>query len=199
VRGATDFYLVLQGWILKFTVGITYSVEGYENLPEAPYLIASQHESTWETLYFHMLLDAPVMYAKENIFSMPVFGPLARKMGHLPIERAVSSDKIRDRFRRGADVIAQGRSLLIFPTGTRRHGGSEKLQTGVGVVYQLCQRPVVPVLLDSGRCWPHLTWLKYPGHITVRILPPIPAGMDRRALMTELDHILLPQAPAKAD
>ncbi|TCL01425.1 1-acyl-sn-glycerol-3-phosphate acyltransferase [Shimia isoporae] len=197
VRRVCMAYLKLQGGLLSIFCGIRYRVTGLENLPDGAALIASQHESTWETLYFQMLLDRPVMYAKEDIFSYPVFGPLTRKFGHIPVSRSGGGDAMREGFRKGAEVVSSGRKLLIFPTGTRRLAEAQKLQSGVGVVYQLANAPLVPVLVNSGQCWPHGTWIKFSGTIDVEILPPIPAGLPRPELMERL-RADLARAPTKA-
>lgn len=183
-------YLRLQSWVIRLVCGISYRVTGLQHLPDGPVLIASQHESTWETLYFQMLLDRPVMYAKEEIFSFPVFGPLTRKLGHIPVSRSGGGDAIRDGFRKGAEAIAGGRKLLIFPSGTRRVEDAAKLQSGVGVLYQLAEAPLVPVLVNSGQCWPHHTWAKYAGTIDVEVLPAIPAGLPRAEVMARLGEEL---------
>lgn len=184
---ASKFYLRGKALILKYVCGITIVIEGKENLPSAPYLVASLHESTWETLYFHEVFDWPAMYAKKEIFGYPFFGRLARKFGHIPVDRSNSGDTVRDGFRKGEDVVRNGRSLLVFPTGTRGNAQSSKLQTGIGVLYQLCDTNLVPVKVSSGRCWPAGDYLKYPGQITVRILPPIPPRLHRRELMRRLE------------
>ncbi|WP_197919511.1 lysophospholipid acyltransferase family protein [Thiosulfatihalobacter marinus] len=184
-------FLGCQGWLLKHVCGVTVKVEGRENLPDEPFLIASQHESTWETLFFHTLFNRPVMYAKKEIFAYPFFGRLARIHGHIPVDRSKSGDEVRDGLRRGADAVRAGRSLLIFPTGTRENGRDIRLQSGIGVLYQMCRRPLVPVLLDSGSCWPAGKIGKRAGTITVTILPAIPAGLNRRELMARLNAVLV--------
>ena len=187
VCGLADGYLSVLRWLLRRVCGIDYRVVGRENVPEGPVLIASQHESTWETLFFHALFDYPVMFAKKPIFSYPVFGPVARALGHIPVEPG--GDAMREGFRAGVAAIKDGRRLLIFPSGTRRVEKSE-LQAGVGVLYQLVGVPAVPVRLTSGLVWPRGTWLKYPGVIEVQIGPPIEAGLDRRDFMQILSAYL---------
>ncbi len=180
-------YLRIQLVLLRYVCGIRYQVEGAENLPEGPCLIASWHESSWETLYYHLLLDEPVMFAKREVFSYPIIGAIARKAGHIPVDRQGSVDAMREGFRAGAAAIARGRKLLIFPGGTRQRGAPERIQSGVGVLYGLAKVPAVPVQVHSGQCWPAGSLLKYPGMITVRILPPIPAGHDRRRFLEMLE------------
>lgn len=185
-------FLWLQLGLLRVICGIRYEVSGRENLPDGPCLIASQHESSWETLYFQVLLDKPVMFAKKEVFSYPVLGLVARKVGHIPVDRKGSADAMREGFRAGREAVQNGRKLLIFPTGTRQLEADRQvpLQTGVGVLYQLAGKPVVPVLVNSGRCWPSGSLLKYPGTITVRILPAIPEGLDRGIFLERLGREL---------
>ncbi|WP_270725549.1 lysophospholipid acyltransferase family protein [Shimia sp. Alg240-R146] len=193
-------YLRLQSGAVRYLCGIRYRITGLENLPDGPVLIASQHESTWETLHFQYLLNRPVMYAKEEIFSFPVFGPLTRKLGHIPVARAGGGDALREGFRNGADTVAAGRNLLIFPSGTRRTDGTDALQTGVGVLYQLAKAPLVPVRVASGHCWPSGTALKFPGTIEVEVLPPIPEGLPRTEVMQQLRTALeQPSAPSEKE
>lgn len=186
----TNLYLRIQLVLLRAFCGITYVIEGIEHLPSGACLIAAQHESSWETLYFQYLLGHPVMYAKKEIFRYPVFGFLATKVGHIPIDRGGAIESVRDGFKNGASAVKNGRKLLIFPSGTRSNGGQAKVQSGVGVLYQLAGVPVVPVLLNSGQCWPKGTLWKCPGTIRVRLLPAIAPGMDRRAFLTKISKEL---------
>ncbi|WP_299421249.1 lysophospholipid acyltransferase family protein [uncultured Shimia sp.] len=187
VRGLADGYLSVLRWLLRTVCGIDYRLDGAEHLPDGPLLIASQHESTWETLFFHALFDYPVMFAKKPIFSYPVFGPVARALGHIPVE--TGGDAMRAGFRAGVAAIKDGRRLAIFPSGTRRLEHSEP-QAGVGVLYQLAGVPAVPVRLTSGAVWPRGSWLKYPGVIEVQVGPVIEAGLDRRDFMQILSAYL---------
>jgi 1-acyl-sn-glycerol-3-phosphate acyltransferase len=46
--------------------------------------------------------------------------------------------------------------------------------------------PVVAVAMHPGLFWPRRTFRKYPGHIKVRILPPIEPGIDPDAFFARL-------------
>ena len=190
--GVTGFYLRLQLFLLRVVCGINYEVLGRENLPKGPCLIASQHESSWETLYFQVILGRPVMFAKKEVFGYPIIGLLSRRLGHIPIDRKGSADSMRESFAAGREAAMKGRKLLIFPTGTRRQGLDQRVvvQSGVGVLYQLVGQPVVPVLVNSGASWPASSLLKYPGKITVRILPQIPEGLGRRVFLDRIGEEL---------
>lgn len=187
VCAVSSEYLSVLQWLLRWVCGIQAHLEGQTNMPQGAVLIASQHESAWETLFYHTLFDYPVMLAKKPVFSYPVFGPVARALGHIPVD--TSGDAMRAGFRAGVAAVNDGRRLVIFPSGTRRKECSE-LQAGVGVLYQLAGVPVVPVRLNSGDVWPRGSWLKYPGVIEVQIGPMIEAGLNRRDFMQILSAYL---------
>lgn len=192
VVGAPFFfsYLRMQLLLLRVICGISYKVTGWENLPETPFIFASQHQATWENLFFQYILGNPVMFAKKEIFSYPIVGMLARKNGHILVDRKGSIDRLRSAFHQAKDMEGTNRNFLIYPVGTRKPEAWGKIQSGVGVLYQLLGRPVVPVLLDSAKCWPYGTWMKYSGIIQVKLQPAIEPEMPRRKFVHELSEIL---------
>mgnify|MGYP001765236781 CR=1 FL=1 len=179
-------YLRLLAFLTRTIAGIDHRVEGVEHLPPPPYLLASRHESAWEVLFFPLLFDDPAAFAKQEIFSYPLGGLIARRGGHIAIDRKGDLAGLKTAFEAAKQVVAGGRSVLIFPSGTRFPEGRERIQSGVAALYGLLDVPCVPVRLDSGRYWPPGSWLKHPGTIRVRIDRPIPAGLDRRAFSEEL-------------
>ncbi|MGL4543553.1 MAG: lysophospholipid acyltransferase family protein, partial [Polymorphobacter sp.] len=76
-------------------------------------------------------------------------------------------------------ALAQDRPIVIFPEGTRTAVGDQPgLQSGFAGIYKMLKVPVVPVALDSGKCWPK-GLVKHPGTITIRFLPAIAPGQPR--------------------
>ncbi len=173
-------YLRALAWLLRVICGIDHRIEGAENLPKAPFLLASRHESAWEVLFYPLFFDDPVAFAKREIFAYPLGGRIARRGGHIAIDRDGDLAGLRVAFERAREAVASGRNMLIFPSGTRHVGGRDRIQSGVSALYDLLDVPCVPVVVDSGRCWPPDSWLKYPGTIRVRIGEPIAPGLDRR-------------------
>jgi 1-acyl-sn-glycerol-3-phosphate acyltransferase len=84
-------------------------------------------------------------------------------------------------------AIADGRSIVIFPEGTRVAPGDQRpYQVGTAALYRQLGVPVVPVALNSGLFWGRRKWTKRPGVITLEILPPIAPGLSRDAFMETL-------------
>lgn len=71
---------------------------------------------------------------------------------------------------------AQGRSIVIFPEGTRVSvSGRRGFERGLEAIQRAGSMPIVPVTLNSGVFWASGARIKHPGRITVRIHPPIMA------------------------
>lgn len=187
-------YLRLLSWLLRTIAGVDHRIDGLENLPKAPFLVASRHESAWEVVFFPLIFDDPVAFAKQEIFRYPLYGLIARQGGHIAVDRGGDLAGLRTAFEHARRTVAEGRNVLIFPSGTRHAEGRDRIQRGVGALYDLLGVPCVPVMLDSGRCWPPGSWLKHPGTIHVRIAPPIPPGLGRHDFEAVLRRQLSPEA-----
>lgn len=185
-----------QLWLLKVICGIRYRVEGMENLPDGPCILASRHESTWETMFLPVAFDLPAVILKQEILSYPIFGPLARKFGFIGVDRSGSLENAKKTFEAARVATNEGRNVLIFPSGTRDPEHRFRVQGGVSVMYRTLKLPCVPIVLNSGALWPYKDWRRYPGVITVRILPPIPPGLRGNEFMPRLTEALqTPIAP----
>ena len=159
-------------------VGITYRIEG--ELPAGPVLVAAKHQSMYETVLVMDLLGRPAVVMKRELADMPLWGFVARQYGIIPVDRAGGAKALREMMRAAAEAIAEGRSIVIFPEGTRvAPGDMPPLQPGFAGLYRALKLTVVPLALDSGRLWPRRGWLKRPGVITLRFGAPIPPGLDR--------------------
>ena len=79
-----------------------------------------------------------------------------------------------------APLRASGRSVLVYPEGTRVPPGEmPPLRSGFAGLYKALALPVVPIALDSGRLMPK-RGAKHAGVVTIRIGEPIPPGLPRQ-------------------
>jgi 1-acyl-sn-glycerol-3-phosphate acyltransferase len=186
-------------FLLKHVVGIDHRVVGAENLPGTPAIYAVKHQSAWETLFLSRYLDYPAFVLKKELLSIPLFGWFMRKTGMIAVDRKAGASALRGMARQAAETLESGRSILIFPEGTRvAPGQTRPYQPGVAALYTQLKVPVVPVALNSGLYWGRRAFFKQPGTIVVEILPPIPPGLDRKALMRELENRIETAATALA-
>lgn len=165
-------------WCARLILGIRTRVEG--TVPPGPHLFAAKHQSMFETLELLLVVGDPATVLKRELADIPLFGRIAKREGVIPVDRAGSAKALRRMMRAAAAARDSGRSILIFPEGTRVAPGEQPpLQPGFAGLYKALGLPVVPIALDSGLVWPRNSFLKRPGIITIRFGEPLPAGLPR--------------------
>ncbi|MGE5149321.1 MAG: lysophospholipid acyltransferase family protein [Rhodospirillaceae bacterium] len=182
-------WIVFVLWWLRVTVGLTHRVVGRENLPAGPAILASKHQSSWETLSFTLLFDDIAIVLKRELLFIPVVGWAMARVGNIAVTRGDGAVALRGLVKQAKAAIAEGRSIVIFPEGTRVSPGEHKpYQVGTAALYRQLGVPVVPIALNSGLFWGRRKWIKRPGVLTLEILPPIPPGLPREAFMQTLQE-----------
>jgi 1-acyl-sn-glycerol-3-phosphate acyltransferase len=117
--------------------------------------------------------------AKEELFEVPLLGPIIRACGAFPGAR-VASD--RDAIRVACERLAQGWATGVFLDGTRqRNGRVNAPQNGAALLAARCGVPLLPVaILNSHRALgPNQARLR-PVPVHIRIGEPIPPPASRR-------------------
>jgi 1-acyl-sn-glycerol-3-phosphate acyltransferase len=174
-------------WLAGWTVGLRYEVRGRKHLPAGPAIIAIKHQSAWDTFAAAALFDDPAIIVKRELLAIPFYGWYLRKAGMIGIDRDVGAGAMRHMLVKARAAVARGRSILIFPEGTRtRVGANAPYHPGVGALVRDLKIPLVPVALNSGLFWGRRHFLKRPGLVVVEILPPIVGEIDRRRITDEL-------------
>jgi len=172
-----------QRWCLTHLLGCEIVLEGAP-LAE-PVLYAMKHESFFEAIDTPALFDCPSVFAKQELFSIPLWGRAAAAFGLVPVERNAGARALMTMIRSAKALAADGRPLVIFPEGTRvPHGEKRELQSGFAGLYKMLGLPVVPVAVDSGPVYHRL--YKRPGRITYRFAEPIPPGLPRAEVETRV-------------
>ena len=165
---------VLARWIL----GVTTRVEGV--VPTGQVLFAAKHQAMHETLELQLILHGPAMVIKRELMRIPVWGWATTKYGSIVVDREASAAALRKLVRDAEAARAAGRSVIVYPEGTRvKLGEQPPLRSGFAGLYKALALPVVPIALDTGRLLPK-QGAKHPGVVTIRIGEPIPPGLPRR-------------------
>lgn len=176
-------------WWLRVIVGTQMAVRGQDKLPQEPFLVAAKHQSAWDTMALILLFRDPAVVMKAELMLIPLYGWFSRKFGMIPVRRERGPAALREMVRAARDRIAAGRTVLVFPEGTRRPpGAAPAYKPGILLLYEGLGVPCVPLALNSGLFWPRRKLLRYPGTIVVEILDPIPAGWKRSAFNAELER-----------
>lgn len=186
-------------WLLRVIVGLDHRVKGAELRPNEPAIYAVKHQSAWETLFLWLFLGHPAFVLKRELLHIPLFGWYLRKVGMIAVDRGGKASALKKMVREAEATLAAGRSMVIFPEGTRTAPGQHKpYQPGIAALYTQLGVPVVPVALNSGLFWGRKAFLKKPGTITLQILPVIPPGLARKEFMMRLESSIEDAATALA-
>lgn len=185
------FWVAGVMWLLRVVAGVRSEIRGQENLPDGPCLIASKHQSAWDTLIFSLIVRDHSFVLKQELLWIPVFGWYLKRFGVVAIDRRSGAKALRRMVRESQALAGQGRKIVIFPEGTRVPPGETRAyHPGVAALYRELQLPVVPVALTSGDHWGRRAFRKVPGTIRLAFLPPIPPGLSRKDFMARLSRDL---------
>ena len=190
-------YRAIGGWarvvmfLARHVLGIRYRVLGLEHLPAAgmPAIVMAKHQSAWETIAFQLIFPPLSFVLKKELLKIPFFGWGLSMISPIAIDRDAGREALKDIEVQGADRLAKGFWVLIFPEGTRVKPG-EKGKYNVGGAWLAAKSgvPVIPVAHNAGRLWPKNAFLKRAGEITVVIGPPIEtAGKKPGAINSEVE------------
>lgn len=148
---------VLAYYLLKplFKLLFRLKIKGQQHLPkEGPFIVASNHAS-----YLDPILLGFVVYpqrikfmAKAELFRIPVFNFLIRRLGAFPVQR----EKGQLSAVKTATQILKTKGVLgIFPEGTRHKDKLGPAQLGVALVALKTKAPIIPVAIKGANLvWP---------------------------------------------
>lgn len=166
-------------WCVRWLLGIRLKIEG--KVPRDHVLVAAKHESAYETIALVRILHEPVVVLKSELARIPLWGWVAQRYGMIPVDREGSTRALRTMLKAADAARDSGRSVAIFPEGTRvPHGEAPPVRAGFAGLYRHLGLPVVPVALDAGRLWTKNGFIKQPGTITLRFGEPIPPSLPRK-------------------
>ncbi|MEM7461166.1 MAG: lysophospholipid acyltransferase family protein [Pseudomonadota bacterium] len=186
VRLWAKSHLILQHW----TIGSVYEFRGLENIPtDRPFIVASKHQSTWETYTQLLFLDDPSYVLKRELMWIPLFGWYAAKMNVVPVNRGKRSAALASMTLEAERQYHAGRKIIIYPEGTRTSAGAKPYyKYGVTHLYDELGATILPIALNSGLFWPRKSSKIYPGKIIMEFLPPIEPGLRKSQFSAELEN-----------
>ncbi|QNK55386.1 1-acyl-sn-glycerol-3-phosphate acyltransferase [Paenibacillus sp. PAMC21692] len=141
-------YLLFR-FMLRVLYRLLFRLEarGLHHIPkDGPVILASNHISNLDPPTIGVLVPRKVNFmAKEELFKVPVFGPLIRAFGAFPVKRGgVSKDAIKS----AITLLKEGNVLGIFPEGSRKTPGAAK--KGAAMIAVRSGATIVPVAIVGG-------------------------------------------------
>lgn len=167
-------------WATRTILGIRVRIEGER--PAEPALYVSKHQAMFETIELQLLLHGPAMVLKRELTRIPIWGWATKRYGAIVADREANAAALRSMMREAEVARKAGRSVLIFPEGTRVPPGEHPpLKAGFAGLYRILAMPTVPIACDTARVWPR-HGAKKAGVVTFRFGAVIPPGLPRKEI-----------------
>ena len=170
-------------------LGVSVCVKGKNNIPSnRSILVASNHQSAWETFFFTFLFDDPIFILKQELRFIPIMSWYFKKLGFIFIDRGKGLNSLKHIINSIKKLKDQSpKTFIIFPEGTRLLPGEKKklLAPGVFAIKKMLNLPVIPVKHNSGEYWHNKKFLKTQGTIRVDIFPEL-KSLDKETFFNEL-------------
>jgi 1-acyl-sn-glycerol-3-phosphate acyltransferase len=175
--------------------GVRARVQGMDNVPTAAdargaVLLASKHQSTYETFFYPALMPHPLAYVfKRELLYIPFFGWAMARMDMIHIDRSKRAEAWNKVAEQGKRLASEGVWVIMFPEGTRIERGQKgPYKSGASRLAIATGVPIVPIAAATAKCWPRKSFLLRPGFVDVSIGPPIPSlGRQPDELMQEVE------------
>ena len=178
-------------WLLRVVCNVKLEFRGVEKIPKGPLVVASKHQSMWETFALLQVLDQPLYILKRELTRIPFFGWYLMKAGMISVDRSAGGRALLKMVRQASEEVRNGRQLIIFPEGTRRPPGAPPdYKPGVAQLYASCRTNCLPIALNSGLFWPRRTFMRYPGTLVVEFLDLLPPGLPRDVFLKQISTVI---------
>jgi 1-acyl-sn-glycerol-3-phosphate acyltransferase len=162
--------------LVAWSIFARIRVHGVQHVrPDQPYVYMANHSSLIDTPALFAYLPHPFrIMAKRELFYVPFMGWHLWTAGHFPIDRRNARKTVAS-LRRVIEGVRNGRSLAVFPEGTRTPDGRlQAFQSGVFKIAVKAGVPIVPVTIrGTFELLPKTTLAPRPGRVDVMLGEPI--------------------------
>jgi 1-acyl-sn-glycerol-3-phosphate acyltransferase len=182
--GAMWIKVVLNA--LKILCGVSWKVEGIENIPNTPCIVVSNHQGQWESFFLQTLFIPSTSIIKKELLLIPLFGWALRCMKPITLNRINRVSSLKKVIKKGVIKLKNGFSIILFPEGTRisPERGIQPFARSCGLLSVKSGFPVLPICHNSGKYWKNKKFIKSPGKVILRIGEPI-LGRDPKVITND--------------
>ncbi|MBI4976036.1 MAG: 1-acyl-sn-glycerol-3-phosphate acyltransferase [Spirochaetes bacterium] len=177
--------------LMRLILNLKIEIRGLDKIKTGQFLFASKHQSMLETVVLPGILYHAAFVLKKELSYIPLYGWHAAKIGMIFVDRKAGFKTIKTMLERAQRQIKNGRSVAIFPEGTRVAVGEKAAYNpGVAALYKYLKVPCIPIALNTGVFWKRRGFTKRPGTAVIEILDPIAPGLDKDVFMQKLEDTI---------
>jgi 1-acyl-sn-glycerol-3-phosphate acyltransferase len=145
---------IIRAWGMVWirAAGVRVIVEGGEKVdPTRSYVVVGNHLSAYDIMVHVSSLPVPVRFlAKAELFRIPLFAQAMRSVGMIEVDRKAGASIHKQVSRDARAAIAMGRSIIVYPEGTRARGGElGPFKKGAFTIAVDNGLPVLPVTIHG--------------------------------------------------
>ena len=150
-------------------------------------IIAANHKSAFDTIYFLAKFDKVIYIVKEELKYIPIYGWYAIRLGNIFLNRKKKIESIKRLSIKIDNLIKEGYKVIIFPEGTRNKVNEiGAIKPGIFLIQKNLKIPIHPIYIDSGKTWPKNSFMKYRKNILIKTLSPIEYGLEKNELKLKI-------------
>lgn len=134
---------------LSFKTFWRMKIYGHKNIPQkGGVIVAANHISLFDPPVVGSAMERQAYYmAKEELFRIPIFGRILRKVNAFPVRRGETDFAA---LKRMLAVLKEGKAVILFPEGTRSRGDDFlRGKPGIGMLAVHTGVPVVPAFIRN--------------------------------------------------
>ena len=178
-------------WGFVTIVGVKIEFEGRENFEgDEGCVLASKHQSAFETFYFLTLKDAAFVYKKELGY-IPFFGLYHKALRNIAVDRKAGAKALKMVLKGVKERVSEGRKVVIFPEGTRvLPEAREEYKPAIYAIYKEEDTKIVPIALNSGELWQKNSFLKESGVVKIKAFPAMKKSLGKKEFFEKLRESL---------
>lgn len=184
---------VIWGRIVVALALCPCKVEGRENLdPKQSYVFVANHQGAADIPLLFGYLGQPFRWMlRKGIMKIPFMGKACDKSGQIWVDESGAKGIIHT-VRQALSTLKNGKSVIIFPEGTRsKNGHLNRFKKGAFSIAAMLKLPVVPVTLEG----PYKVLRKgsiqlHPTRMKVTIHKPIPAVTKEEGNEAGIERLL---------
>lgn len=194
-----DFTVMWWTKVLRWLWRVEFEADGLEHVePGQTYVLCCNHRSHLDPVSCLHVLDGRLRFGfimKRSLSLIPIWGWFIWMNGYIPIDRG-SGKRGKDQLKTGVEYLQRGRSVMMYPEGTRSPTHHFRaFKRGAVVLAIRAGVPLLPVVVSgAARLWPKNSLFIRPGRVRVEVLPPIPtAGLElseRERVLSEVKELI---------
>ena len=156
-------------YFLKLFCSLSYTYKGPRI--DSTQLIISRHQSAWETLFLAAYAEKPIFILKKELLRIPLFGWCLFLLRNIAIDRSDGVNALKKILNSCNEHIANKRTLIIFPEGTRvPYGQRGTIKKGIFKIVESLKITSLVLNHDAGKYWSRDSFIIKPGCINIETL-----------------------------